>query len=101
MMYRGGEFMKNKDATSQIIFLVILAVLCIFFTLAFALLAGSIDVSLFNFQNLNFSNMIPVLIVCILISCTVMGIAILLVSRSLFGKVRDYLFSKKDDAENS
>ncbi|MBR7131916.1 MAG: hypothetical protein IKD04_00125 [Clostridia bacterium] len=82
--------MKNRSF-SQIILLVILSVICVILTVGLALFAGSYNANLFDFENLNFANMIPVLIFGGFISCVVVGITVLFVSRSIFLKVKNYL----------
>ena len=71
--------------------LVILSVICVVLTVGITLLVGSSNTTLFNFENLNFSNMIPVLMLGGFISCVVIGITILYVARSIFYKVKIYL----------
>ena len=71
--------------------LVILSVICIVLTVGIALLVGSSNMTLFDFKNLNFSNMIPVLILGGFISCVVVGITVLFVVRSIFYKVKNFL----------
>ena len=83
--------MKNKSLFVQVIFLIILAIVCILLTVGVAVLVGSINAELFDFSNLNFSNMIPVLIIGIFISCVIVGICVLFVMRTAFFKVRDFL----------
>ncbi len=83
--------MKNKSFFSQIMLLVILSVICVVLTVGVALFVGSYDTTLFDFENLNFTNMIPVLIFGGFISCVVVGITVLFVARSAFLKVKDYL----------
>lgn len=61
--------MKNKSLFTQIVSLIILAVICLLLTITVAFLAGSLNVELFDFKNLNFSNMIPVLIIGGFIYC--------------------------------
>ena len=48
-----------------------------------------------DFENLNFSNMVPILILGGFISCVVVGITVLFVARSIFYKVKNY-FSEED-----
>lgn len=83
--------MKNKSFFSQIMLLVILSVICVVLTVGVALFVGSYNTTLFDFENLNFTNMIPVLIFGGFISCVVVGITVLFVARSVFLKVKDYL----------
>lgn len=71
--------------------LVILSVICVVLTVGVALFVGSYNTTLFDFENLNFTNMIPVLIFGGFISCVVVGITVLFVARSVFLKVKDYL----------
>ena len=86
--------MKKRSIFRGILLLVLISLICIVLTVAFALLAGAAKVDLFDFSNLNFSNMIPVLIVGGIISCFVIGIAILFLGRTVFFKVKDYFFEK-------
>lgn len=83
--------LKNKSFFSQIMLLVILSVICVVLTVGIALLVGSSNATLFDFENLNFSNMIPVLILGGFINCVVVGITVLFVARSIFYKVKNYL----------
>ncbi len=83
--------MKNKSAFWQIMLLIVLAFICIAMTLAIAFLAGSVEVSMFDFSNLNIANMIPVFIFGGLATAFIMIIALLITSRSLFYKVKAFL----------
>lgn len=76
--------------------LVILSLVCVILTVGIALFVGSCNTTLFDFQNLNFANMIPVLILGGFISCVVVGITVLFVARSVFLKVKDY-FSETNE----
>ena len=91
--------MKNKSFFSQIILLVILSVICVVLTVGIALLVGSSNTTLFDFENLNFSNMIPVLMLGGFISCVVVGITVLFVARSIFYKVKNYLLEDKNGGD--
>lgn len=88
--------MKNKSLFSQLIILIIVAVVCILLTAGMALLFGSVETSLFDLRNLNISNMIPVIIIGVFLSCVVVGITVLFVSRNSFLKFKDYISDKKD-----
>lgn len=83
--------MKNKSLFVQFITLMILAILCLMLTVGMAILVGSLNTELFDFRNLNFSNMIPVLIIGIFISCVIVGICFLFFARTAFFKAKDYL----------
>ena len=82
--------MKNKSLFIQVISIIILAVVCLLLTVGIALLAGSLNAELFDFDDLNFSNMIPVLLAGIFISCVIVGICVLFVARTAFIKAKDY-----------
>ncbi len=88
--------MNKNSLFTQTILIIILAVICIFLTVAFALLFGSIDTNIFDFKNFNFVNALPVLIVGIIISCFVTGIAILFLAKNTFFKVKKY-FDNNDN----
>ena len=83
--------LKNRSFFSQIMLLIILSVVCVIVTVGVALFVGSYNTTLFDFENLNFANMIPVLIFGGFISCVVVGITVLFVARAVFLKVKDYL----------
>ena len=91
--------MKNKSVFSQIIFLIIVGVLCFLLTFGVALLAGSLNAELFDFKNLNFSNMVPVLIIGIFISCVIIGLGVLFVAKSAFLNVKNF-FCENDKDKN-
>lgn len=76
--------------------LIILSLVCVILTVGIALFVGSCNTTLFDFQSLNFANMIPVLILGGFISCVVVGITVLFVARSVFLKVKDY-FSETNE----
>lgn len=83
--------MKNKSFFSQIMLLIILSAICFVLTIGIAFAVGSADAALFDFENLNFSNMIPVLMLGGFISCVVVGITVIFIARSVFYKVKNYL----------
>ena len=82
--------MKNKSLFSQIILLVVIAFLCITLTVTIALLVGSIETPIFDFNNLNFANMIPVFIIGGLVSCFTVMLTVLFASKTLFYKIKDF-----------
>lgn len=91
--------MKNKSLLFQLVAVIIVAVLCILSTFALTILAGSINAEIFDFANLNFSNMIPVFLVGIFVSCAIIGICVLFVLRTAFNKAKDYL--EKEEKEKN
>ena len=91
--------MKKKSIFSQIMLLVILSVVCVVLTVGIAIFAGSVNTEIFDLKNLNFANMVPVLILGGFISCVVVGITVLFVSRAIFLRVKDYLSEKNGGNE--
>lgn len=89
--------MKGKTIFSQIIFLIILAMVCVTLTVGIAILVGTAETTFFDFSNLNFGNMLPVLLIGGFISCVVIGIMVLFISRSVFYKVKEHLIETKDN----
>ena len=92
--------MQKKPIFTQVIILVVVAVVCILLTTALAILFGSVDETLFDLRNLNISNMLPVILIGGFLSCVVIGITVLFVSRNSFVKVKEYLFETKNEGED-
>ena len=82
--------MKNKSLFVQVISLIILAIGCLLSTVAVALFAGTLNTELLDLKNLNFSNMIPVLVIGGFISCVIVGICVLFIARTAFFKAKEY-----------
>ena len=91
--------MKNKSTFAQVILLILVAVLCIVTTVTLALVAGSSEKDWIDFANLNFANVLPVLIVGGFFTCVIVGIAVLCVSRSALLKVKDFLKNLNNGGE--
>lgn len=91
--------MKQKSVFFQVVCLAVIALVCIFLTAVLVLLAGSLEVSIFDFRNMNIGNMIPILIIGIFVSCAIVGIGVLFVSHTVFHKVKDYLKDNKDNQD--
>ena len=89
---KGGITLKKKSVFGGILLLILIILACLVTTVSVALLAGAADVNLFDFSHLNFSNMIPILIVGGILSCFIIGIAFLFLGRTIFFKVKDYFF---------
>ena len=82
--------MKKKSLFRQIILLIVIALVCMVFTVGIALLAGSLNADLFDFRNLKWSNMIPVLLIGGFFSCVVVGISVLFIGRNAFLKAKQF-----------
>ena len=92
--------MKNKSLLLQIVLLISLAFLGIVLTMSLALFAGSMDNSIWDFENLNIANMIPVFFFGGLITCFGVAIMLLFTSRAIFYKLKDFFeneIHKTDD----
>ena len=89
--------MNKKPIFTQILILIGVLLVCIFFTIILALIAGSVDSVIFDFSSLNFANVIPVIIIGGVLTCIIVGIAVLFVSRSAFFKVKEFIFDKKEN----
>lgn len=91
--------MRKKSMFSQIVLLIVLSLVCILLTVIVTLSLGSVNTTLFDFQNLNLANMIPVLIIGGFVSCVIIGIAVLFISRSVFYKIKEYI-SKENGGQS-
>ena len=89
--------MKNKSLFFQIITVIIIALICFLLTAGIAILVGSVDTELFNLKDLNFANMLPVLIIGIFISCVIVGICVLFVMRTAWIKTGNFLKNNKEN----
>lgn len=92
--------MSKKPIFTKIMIIIAVALVCLVITLTIAFLLGSINTNIFDFSNLNFSNMIPVIVIGGFISCLVIGILIIILAKDVFIKVKDYLFETKNDGGN-
>ena len=92
--------MSKKPIFTKIMIIIAVALVCLVITLTIAFLLGSINTNIFDFSNLNFSNMLPVIVIGGFISCLVIGILIIILAKDVFIKVKDYLFETKNDGGN-
>ena len=83
--------MKNKSPFAQTIILVVIIFSGAILTLFGALLFGSIQEPLFDFRNLNFSNMIPVFVFGSLLTGFATAISLVFTSRTLLSKLKEFL----------
>ena len=93
--------MKKRSVFSQIILLLIAALICVVLTVTIAWLVGSVDTTIFDFRDLNISNMIPVIVIGGFISCAVVGVLVLVVAKNVFLKLKDYFSDTNHDGGNS
>ncbi len=82
--------MKNKSLFPKIILVIIVTIVCILSTVGISLLAGAIEKTIFDFSNINFANMIPVLLIGLFVSCVIIGIMILFIGKDAIVQVYDY-----------
>ncbi len=89
--------MSKKPIFAKIIIILAVALICLVLTLSLAFLFGSINTEVFDFSNLNLSNMLPVIIIGGFISCVIVGFLIMFLAKDVFVKVKDYFFETKND----
>ena len=89
--------MKKKSSFSQIIAIVIIGLAGLILTIIAAFWAGSSDGILFDLTTINWANFIPVLLIGTFITCVVVGIVVLIASKNIFLKIRDYFLEDKKD----
>ena len=92
--------LSNKSTFKKIIIIVITALICLTLTAVIALLFGSVNTEIFDFSNLNLSNMIPIIVLGIFISCVIVGILVLFLAKDVFEKIKDVFF-KNDNGGNN
>ena len=92
--------MSNKPIFTKIMLVIVVALVCLVLTVLMAFLFGSIDADIFDFSNLNISNMWPVIVVGGFISCVIVGLLVLVLAKDVFIKVKDFLFESKNDRGN-
>lgn len=86
--------MKSKSIFSKIMTIIVVALICLILTVVTALLLGSVNTDIFDFSNLNISNMLPVLIIGGFISCVAVGILVLFLAKEIFAKAKNEIFTK-------
>ena len=94
---REGCILKNKSTFSQILTIVIVALVGIVLTVFIAFLARSNNTDIFDFSKLNLANFVPVILIGGFITCVTVGIVVLCVSRNIFLKIRDYFLENKSN----
>ena len=72
----------------MILTVVIVAFVGIILTIFFAFMAGSIDTPLFDFENLNLANFIPVILIGGFLTAITVGFVLLFASKSIFMKIK-------------
>jgi len=92
--------LSKKPIFTKVIIVIVVALICLILTVALSLLFGSVDAQIFDFSNLNYSNMLPVIIIGGFISCVVVGMLVVFLAKDVFVKVKDYLFETKNNGGN-
>ena len=87
--------LKKGSIFAKVLILIAISVICVTVTVGIAIFAGSCNTAVFDFKNLNFENMIPVLVIGGFISCVIVGVSVLFVTRSVFLRVKDYLLDER------
>lgn len=89
--------MSNKPIFTKIMIVIVVALICLAITLATAFLLGSINTDVFDFSNLNVSNMLPIIIIGGFISCVIVGILVIFLAKDVFLKVKNYYTETKEN----
>ncbi len=89
--------MKDKSLFTRVLLLAAVFFICLAMTVGITLIFGAIDVTLFDFSKLNFSNMIPVFIVGLFISFIIVFFVFMFVGRTAFTKFIDYINNDKTE----
>ncbi len=92
--------MNKKTIFSKIIIIIVVALICFIATALLAFLLGSVNTDIFDFSNLNFSNMLPIIIIGGFISCVIIGILILFLAKDVFIKIKNYMLNSENDGGN-
>lgn len=92
--------MSKKPIFPKVIIILTVALICLVLTLSLAFLFGSINTEVFDFSNLNFSNMLPIIIIGGFVSCVIIGFLIIFLAKDIFVKVKDYFFETQNDGGN-
>lgn len=92
--------MKNRSTFALVLTVAIVALVGIVLTILVAFLAGNMDVQLFDFENLNLANFVPVIIIGGFLTAITVGFVILFASKSIFMKIRDYFLEDKKNGGN-
>lgn len=75
---------------------IIVALICLTLTIVIALLFGSSSTDIFDFSDLNISNMLPVILIGGFISCVLVGILVIFLAKDVFVKIKDEFFKKEN-----
>ena len=89
--------MKGKSTFAQLLTIIIVALIGIILTLIIAFWVGSSDAQIFDLRNLNWANVVPVILIGGFITCVSVGIVVMIVSKNVFMKIRDYFLEDKTD----
>ena len=92
--------MSQKPITTKVVVIIVVGLLCFLLTVLSAFLFGAIDADVFDFSQLNFSNMIPVMIIGGFLSCVVVGLLVVFLAKDVFIKVKDYVLESEKDGGN-
>lgn len=92
--------MKKRSTFAMILTVVIVALVSIVLTILAAFMAGSIDMQLFDFKNLNLANFVLVIIIGGFVTAITVGFVILFAFKNIFTKIRDYFLEDKKNGGN-
>ena len=88
--------MNKNPIFTKVLITIFVAIACLVVTLLVAFMFGSVNADLFDFSNLNFSNVLPVIIVGGFISCIIVGILVIFLAKDIFIKLKNYVETEKN-----
>ena len=89
--------MKNP-IFSKLLIAIIVALVCIALTISIALMVGNTSTDLIDFSELNWSNVIPIILLGMFITGGIVGVILLIAAKDVFAKAKEYIdqSNKKD-----
>lgn len=87
----------KKSIFSQLLIAIIVALICIVLTVVIALMVGSANADLFDFSNLNWANVIPIILIGLFMTGGIVGVILLITAKDIFIKAKEYMEQTKKD----
>ena len=87
----------KKSIFSQLLIAIIVALICIVLTVIIALTVGNTNADLFDLSGLNWSNVIPIILIGLFITGGIVGVILLITAKDIFVKAKEYMEQAKKD----
>ena len=88
--------MKNP-IFSKLLIAIVVALICIALTVSIALMVGNTSTDLIDFSELNWSNVIPIIILGMFITGGIVGVILLIAVKDVFVKAKEYIDQSNKD----